>query len=862
MAAAVTATLSVRLTSWTVPCLLTAAVAVSAFDYGVRREQAIQEVAFSTHRAIVDHTAVSPHRYRILVPLVLQPAIAVTGRRMTPELAFRRVYDVYYLVAFACMLLALRSYLRSWFTEEQALIGALFVAATLPIALRNNYFEPASFLEPSLLALALLWTSRGRMWRVVPLTVVASFVRETAVFIPIACWLAAGSSADLRSRRTIVMASALALSALVFAGLRWTLGAAPHISFASVWQINSSREGAFAAIVNITLFLGGAGWLLAGVGYRRAPRFVQHAMRFSPLYVASIAVWAVWYEVRLLMTLYPVLIPCVLAAMFPRPENRPVESLVSVTQVNETAAVVTSGRWLLRLGLLLAVTAAALVAGEVITRAIDGYRLTSFRLESSREASKVVDARDSQSQKWRGDLDALPYVQHLPVASGVDRDWFATQFPDRPMPKPDADLAARTAKYQPADDMRANYEWNARFVAGPVCGENGAASAASFNQFADVFLFDPVDGEPLPTYRFLANASYPSGLQTNRFGWRGRDISLTKPPRTVRIAFVGASTTVGYHSYPYSYPELVGMWLNQWAVARHPGIRFEAINAGREGVNSRSIQAIVRQELLPVDPDLVVYYEGSNQFWPADFISITLPPRPRVSVPQPGRAASFLAVARRFDTVVRHVTVPGNEPHKPNIPVNWPGDLDEHDPNLAHPSLPIQLPRIQADLDLARHALEGNGGRLALTSFVWLVYPGLALDPVRDAMLYDYLNIKYWPFTYAHMRRYLDFQNQVFLKYARVHSLDFIDIARAFPPDPRLFEDGIHMTRAGVRLQAWITFNGLVPIIQEQLASHKWPQANRHTLTEHPAFSEGRRLVQVSAIKASCTSASQPPATD
>ncbi len=30
---------------------------------------------------------------------------------------------------------------------------------------------------------------------------------------------------------------------------------------------------------------------------------------------------------------------------------------------------------------------------------------------------------------------------------------------------------------------------------------------------------------------------------------------------------------------------------------------------------------MVRQELAPVEPDLVVYTEGSNQFWPADFLT-------------------------------------------------------------------------------------------------------------------------------------------------------------------------------------------------------------------------------------------------
>jgi hypothetical protein len=140
-----------------------------------------------------------------------------------------------------------------------------------------------------------------------------------------------------------------------------------------------------------------------------------------------------------------------------------------------------------------------------------------------------------------------------------------------------------------------------------------------------------------------------------------------------------------------------------------------------------------------------------------------------------------------------------------------------------------------------------------MTSFEWLVYPGMTLDPQRDAFLFDYLNTKYWPFSYAHMRRLLDFQNRVFRKFASVHGLDFIDIAGAYPRDPRLFDDAIHMTRAGAYLQAWIVFNGLVPVIERHLASHEWPRPDRHVLAHHPAFGE-RRLVPMTGIRAACAS--------
>ena len=43
-------------------------------------------------------------------------------------------------------------------------------------------------------------------------------------------------------------------------------------------------------------------------------------------------------------------------------------------------------------------------------------------------------------------------------------------------------------------------------------------------------------------------------------------------------------------------------------------VRFEVLNAGRESIISTDTAAIVRTEVLPLKPDLVVYYEGGNQF--------------------------------------------------------------------------------------------------------------------------------------------------------------------------------------------------------------------------------------------------------
>ena len=201
--------------------------------------------------------------------------------------------------------------------------------------------------------------------------------------------------------------------------------------------------------------------------------------------------------------------------------------------------------------------------------------------------------------------------------------------------------------------------------------------------------------------------------------------------------------------------------------------------------------------------------------------------------------------------MVRKSTDSGSEPPKPALEVNWPRDLDEQDPDLHDPRLPIALPTILGDLDTIRRTLEENGAGLVMTSFAWLVYPGMVVDPARDADLFSYLNTTFWPFSYAHMRRFLDFQSRVFRKYASTHHLDFIDVASAYPRDPRLFDDAIHMTRAGIHLQAWIVFNGLVPAIERRLSSAPWRPSGRATPMSHPAFA-GHRLVSLSDVRAGC----------
>lgn len=473
---------------------------------------------------------------------------------------------------------------------------------------------------------------------------------------------------------------------------------------------------------------------------------------------------------------------------------------------------------------------AAVLTAEMAARLSEGVSL----------AQLAVPAESGVEVSSAGRRDGTMYAAGLVPAAGVQREWFAADPPPLAgRAQPDPRLLALKDKI-PETDM-AEFDmykrWNNRFVAKERCGY-----FRSFPGFA--FVFEPPEPVEHPRYRYLRDTVTPLGLVTNQFGWRGPQIQLNKADRVVRLAFVGASTTVSPHSYPFSYPELIKHWLDLWSRSVGLNVRFEVINAAREGIVSTDIAAIVRQELLPVEPDLVVYYEGSNEF---DIKGISGASGVHFTLAElKGRLSrsSKLARLKRYSVLARRVEslfgvwahAGGAESPKPDYHTAWPADADEFNPSLSGGDLPAGLARILSNLDLMRRELDGIGAELVPTSFVWLVEDGMTLDPIKHRSIHRYLNVGLYPFRYRDVRRAADFQNRVFAKYAHEHGLEFIDLATSYPQDPDLFTDAIHQTYAGVRLRGWIVLQQLIPLLKRRIDAGRLPRPDQAWLDRHPAF--------------------------
>lgn len=302
--------------------LILSVSAVIAYGYFNRVDRPNFESRLELHNQIIAGTAPSPYRYRILVPFICEVLTKSLSVFVSGKASFLLAYGIYDLLAIFFLLVALFYWLRTWFSADRALIGTLFVADTMPIALQDHYFQPWSLLEGGLFSTGLLAIYKQHYRLLVALVALASLNRETALFIPLAFLLTIDmkslvNSRSKNERRLILIFCGLCLIwAAVFWGLRLSLGSASHIeTIERLLAQNTTKGSLFHTFVNGGLFLGGF-WAFALLGFRYAPSFIKRVALVVPLYLLTVIVWGVWYEVRLLMPLYPILMPLGLSFLY------------------------------------------------------------------------------------------------------------------------------------------------------------------------------------------------------------------------------------------------------------------------------------------------------------------------------------------------------------------------------------------------------------------------------------------------------------------------------------------------------------------------------------------------------------------
>lgn len=121
-----------------------------------------------------------------------------------------------------------------------------------------------------------------------------------------------------------------------------------------------------------------------------------------------------------------------------------------------------------------------------------------------------------------------------------------------------------------------------------------------------------LDGyEKFPANRILTTfGNTPQPARINNHGFRGADFEAAKPADVVRVIAMGESSTFGYEdSDTGTYPFLLE---REFANDGVGGKRVEVLNCGMPHANSDNIRAMLEQELIGYEPDLLTLMCGYN----------------------------------------------------------------------------------------------------------------------------------------------------------------------------------------------------------------------------------------------------------
>ncbi len=101
-----------------------------------------------------------------------------------------------------------------------------------------------------------------------------------------------------------------------------------------------------------------------------------------------------------------------------------------------------------------------------------------------------------------------------------------------------------------------------------------------------------------------------ASIRSNRYGLRGEDFPPVKEAGEIRIVLLGASTIMGVNARDESGTSSV--ILQQLLNSRIPSSQVRVINGGLSGLTVEQQEILLARRLLPLQPDVVVWYPGSN----------------------------------------------------------------------------------------------------------------------------------------------------------------------------------------------------------------------------------------------------------
>ena len=306
-----------------------------------------------------------------------------------------------------------------------------------------------------------------------------------------------------------------------------------------------------------------------------------------------------------------------------------------------------------------------------------------------------------------------------------------------------------------------------------------------------MLLHDDVAGiwVPRPGYEVKGSNIH---IKINSLGFRGPEFSRVKPPGTFRIVCLGASTTFGAEASDEN-----ATWpfhLQERLAAAYPGRKIEVINAAVGGYVSDDNLKNLRHRVLPLDPDMVLYYEANNEIVrDTRELAIREGLIDAEGSRQPAWTVALSRASLLFDLAYKNLAIMTRSKGSgrkrfdripEDLPRHFIGNLDEMRQELSKRNVTFVLStfivKYRRDQDRAT--------QIANADVAFYYMPWMSIDGMLDAM---------------------DKYNAAILEFGQRTGLRVIDDRTAVPPDSAHFIDCMHFRDPGNEAMAQRFSRGL-----------------------------------------------------
>jgi lysophospholipase L1-like esterase len=301
-------------------------------------------------------------------------------------------------------------------------------------------------------------------------------------------------------------------------------------------------------------------------------------------------------------------------------------------------------------------------------------------------------------------------------------------------------------------------------------------------------------------------------IKVNSLGFRGDEFTRRKPANTIRIAVLGASTTFDAEvsSNEATWPEQLQRKLR----AAYPGVGIEVINAALGGYVAADNLKNLEHRVLPLDPDLVIYYEANNEI-----VRDTRKLARENGMADDTFRASPLGTLARYsllaDLVQKNaVILMRGRSHGGKTMSSIPRDLPRHFLSVLD-QMRVDLSRDKIRMMLSTFVVkyrrnQDRATQIANADVAFYYMPWMNIDGLLDAM---------------------DVYNAAILDYATEHRLPVVDDRDSIPPDAEHFTDCMHLADKGAEAMADRFLRGLQAngLIDELIAKVQGRDRTRQT---------------------------------